>query len=131
MNFSNTSLYKSAWYNWVVLKRTNICQLLLPQGSSHSRSCPLDIWCPLKGSCSCHLAHTPPVHLLGWVNCLPPPPPPPPPRCVLSNTTHVKTMSLTTFGFCSMVPSSTLHLFTIPKAFYTTIKVKASLPSKK
>ena len=37
-----------------------------------------------------------------------------PPWCVLSmcNTTHVKTMSLTTFSLCSMVHSSTVKLDT-------------------
>ena len=48
-----------------------------------------------------------------------------PPWCGLSmlgNTAHVKTMSLTTFGLCSMVLSSTQNLLTnIPTVFSTTL----------
>ena len=133
-NLCNTSLNKSSWNNWVVLNRTDRCQLLLPKASwwTHVRSCPpaqpmhsddwsnlsvglTDVWPPLKDSCSCHLAHTPPVHfvgllchMLGLV-----------PWCVLSKTPHVKTMSLTTFGLCSIVSSSTLNVLTdIPKCIF-------------
>ena len=38
--------------------------------------------------------------------------------CMLCNTTHIKTMSLTTFSLCSIVPNSTLNLLTdIPNTF--------------
>ena len=73
-----------------------------------------DVWPPSKDSCSYHLADTPHVHFEGattsfaGVGVLSAPP-----WCVLSmlcNTTHVKTMSLTTCGLCSMVSSNALNL---------------------
>ena len=57
-------------------------------------------------------------HRLKWVVCLLP-------RWFISmlcRTTHVNTMSLTTFGLCSMVVNSTLNLLTsIPNEFSTTL----------
>ena len=41
---------------------------------------------------------------------------------MLCSTTHINTMSLTTFGLCSIVVNSTLnHLTSIPNEFSTTL----------
>ena len=95
------------------------------QSRSYSSVGFVDVLPKSMDSCRSHQAHILLVHLLwllchllGWVplSCLP--------WCVLSmlcNTTHVTTMSLTTFGLCSIAASSTQNMLAMILNKITTV----------
>ena len=112
-NLCKTSLNKRSQNNLVVLKWTDRCQFLLSPGCflAQLRPCPpsqpmhqddwsnlsvglADVWPPSKDSCSCHRAHTPPVHVLGLLcHLLGRVPLSAPHSCVLSMVCNIKHVS--------------------------------------